>query len=106
MATGIGIQKPSLSEEEKYYLQGFKPDTVLEDKRWIRLVSLYPEKVNYVEYYKNRSLFDISYEEPYMVNYKTTWIQEPVKVKPGDKWLAKVYLNNGKIIEKERTVSK
>jgi len=99
MAAGIGIQKPPLSEEEKYYLQGFKPDTALGDKRWIRLASLYPEKINYVEFYKNGSFFDISYEEPYMVNYKTTWIQEPVKVNQGDRWLAKIYLNDGREIK-------
>lgn len=105
MAEGIGISLPPLSEEDKYYFQGFKPDTVLGNKRWIRLASLYPETINYVEFYKNGKLYDISYEEPFMVNYRTTWIQMPVKAEPGDEWKAKIFLTDGKVIERDKIVS-
>ena len=77
MAEGIGIDLPLLPEEERYYLQGFEPNITLHGNRWIRLASLYPESINFVEFYRNDELIDIAYDDPFMVNNETAWIQKP-----------------------------
>lgn len=60
------------------YLQGLEPHMTYEDKRWIRLASLYPEKIDYVEFYHNDKLFTKAYDEPFMVNYECNWKQSHV----------------------------
>ena len=65
MAEGIGIKLPPIPFEEQYYLQGFEPEMTVDKKRWIRLASLYPESINYVEFYKNGKLVDIAYMSRY-----------------------------------------
>jgi len=105
MAEGIGIKLPPIPFEEQYYLQGFEPEMTVDKKRWIRLASLYPESINYVEFYKNGKLVDIAYDEPFMVNSETTWIQSPCYISHEDKeWKAVVHLRNGEIIEKTVTL--
>lgn len=104
MAEGIGIALPALSSKDQYYLQGFEPLITVDNKRWIRLASLYPESINYVEFYRNGQLLDIAYDEPFMVNYESTWIQGPCYITPEDKeWKARVFLRSGEIIEKTKT---
>ena len=101
MAEGIGIEVPALKKEEQYYLQGFEDNMEHEGKRWIRLASLYPETIDYVEYYRDKELEYVSYDEPFSVNFKGNWTQGPSKVKKGEKWKAIVHLVNGEIIVKE-----
>ena len=101
MAEGLGIKYPTLPFEEQYYLQGFEPLIIVDNKRWIRLASLYPESINYVEFYRNGGLVDIAYDEPYMVNNESSWIQGPSIITDEDKeWKAKIFLRDGSIIEK------
>jgi len=102
MAERIGIRTPSLRFEDQYYFQGFERDITIDNKRWIRLASLYPETINYVEFYRNGELIDIAYDEPFMVNNVTTWIQQPCIISEQDKeWKALVYLRNGQVVEKK-----
>ena len=101
MAEGIGIQLPPINFEDQYYLQGFEPNMTVNNKRWIRLASLYPETIDYVEFYRNGKLVDIAYDEPFMVNYVWNWYQEPCIISDDDKvWEAKVYLRDGRIVIK------
>jgi hypothetical protein len=100
MAEGIGIQLPPLPEEEHYYFQGFAPHIELEGKRWLHVAALYPEKVDYVEYFRNGELVDRAYDEPFYIDYRSTWIQGPVYPQPGDHWLARIVQSDGKVIEK------
>ena len=101
MAAGVGIQLPPLPPEDQHYFQGFEPDTTLDGKRWIRLASLYPEKIDYVEFYRNGQLIDVAYDEPFFVDYKTTWIQGPVHIQPDDReWKARIVQADGEAIEK------
>jgi hypothetical protein len=73
----------------------------LNGKRWIRVASLYPEKVDRVEYYRNGALMDIAYYEPFYPNYVTTWIQEPIVMRPEDRtFLARIFQWDGEVIEK------
>jgi hypothetical protein len=105
IAEGVGISLPPIPVEEQYYLQGFEPEIVLENKRWIRLASLYPETINYVEFYRNGSLVDIAYNEPFMIKNVTTWIQEPWTMTSEDReWKAVIHLANGEVLEKIVTI--
>ncbi|TDF91137.1 hypothetical protein [Paenibacillus piri] len=101
IAEGVGIELPPLPVDDHYYLQGFEPLITIENKRWIRLASLYPETVNYVEFYRNGILIDTAYNEPFMIQNETTWIQQPWIMTSEDKeWTAKVFLADGRIIER------
>jgi len=101
MAEGIGIQLPPINFEDQFYLQGFEPNMAINGKRWIRLASLYPETIDYVEFYRNGELADIAYDEPFMVNFITNWLQDPCVITEDDKvWEAKIYLRDGRILTK------
>ncbi len=101
MAEGIGIVLPPVNEDEMYYLQGFEPHMTIDQKRWIRLASMYPETINLVEFYRNGKLVDIAFNEPFMINNETTWIQQAALITDQDKeWKAIIYLKDGKQIER------
>lgn len=101
MAEGIGIKLSPIPFEEQYYLQGFETNMSIDNKRWIHLASMYPESINYVEFYRNGNLIDIAYDEPFMINNESTWTQQPCLITEADKeWMAKVYLRNGQLVKK------
>ena len=102
MAMGIGIKTPALSLEDQYYLQGLEPEMEFNSQRWIRLASLYPESINYVEFYRNDKLYYTSYDEPFTLNYINNWRQEGIETNLiNEKWKAVIYLRNGKILERK-----
>lgn len=101
MATTVGINLPTLPVEEQFYLQGLEPHTIWQDKRWIRLAAEYPEKINYVNFYRNGEFIYRSYDEPFFMFRETTWIQQPWNVKEDDsKWTTEVVLHDGATIVK------
>jgi len=101
MATVLGINLPKLPIEEQFYLQGLEPNTEWQKKRWIRLSAEYPEKINYVNFYRNGEFVYRSYDEPHFMYRETTWIQKPWNIKNDDKnWTAEVVLVDGTIIVK------
>lgn len=101
MAEGIGIDVPSLPIEEQYYLQGLEPAMTANGQRWIRVASLYPETINYVDFYRNGKLYYTSYDEPFPVHYIVNWRQEGVTMQsPNDEWRAIIHLRNGTTIER------
>ena len=65
MAEGIGLKVPDIPLVDQFYLQGFEENNTTQNKRWIRLASLYPERIDYVEFFRNGQRFDIAFEEPY-----------------------------------------
>ncbi|QMS85370.1 glycoside hydrolase family 5 protein [Candidatus Xianfuyuplasma coldseepsis] len=96
MAQVLGIDIPTLPKDEQFYLQGLEPLTVTQGKRWIRLTAEYPEKINYVNYYRNGKPIYRSYDEPYFLYRETTWIQGPWNVQEDDQeWTAEVVLSDG-----------
>ncbi len=106
MAQGIGLEVPVLPEEEQFHLHGFEKDIEIEGKRWIRLASLYPETIDFVEFYRDNELEYVSYDESFSVNFKGNWSQGPSRVNEGEKWKAVIHRTNGEIIVKEKTVPK
>ncbi len=96
----IPFEKPEL--ENRYYLQGLEEHMTYGGERWIRLASLYPETINYVEFYRNDVLYTTAYIDPFTINYHSNWLQRPgVEVKDNDVWVAKVYLFDGTVIVKK-----
>ncbi|MEK3885041.1 hypothetical protein [Paenibacillus sp. PL2-23] len=101
MAEGLGIARSEIPVEEQYYLQGFEPEMEYEGKRWIRLASLYPERVDYVEFYRNGELFFTCYDKPFYVNYIKNWQMDAIESSHEDQvWEAVIYLVDGKILKR------
>jgi hypothetical protein len=105
MATTLGINISKLPLEEQFYLQGLEPNTEWQKKRWIRLSAEYPEKIYYVNFYRNGEFIYRSYDEPYFMYRETTWIQQPWTVKKDDKkWTAEIVLYDGTTVVKSVSV--
>ena len=92
MAKSIGIQTSPIPFENQFYLHGFEPEITVGNKRWIRLGSLYPESIDFVEFYRNGQLFATAYDDPFMVNHIGNWMQGPViGVTAEDNWTVVVH---------------
>ncbi|MFB5675099.1 hypothetical protein ACE3NQ_11835 [Paenibacillus terreus] len=102
MAKIIGISLPEIPFEQQFYLQGLEKEITLDGKRWIRLASLYPETIDYVEFFRNGQLEYQSYDEPFLMNFVFNWYQSPSLEKPEDtEWKAVIHLKSGDVLEKK-----
>ena len=87
--------------ENEFYLQGFEPDLHIDGKRYVKLASLYPEKINFVEFYEDNQLIYTAFDEPFMLYALTTWEQKPYVIpNSAQSFTAKIYLHSGEVIEK------
>ncbi|SCJ09727.1 Uncharacterised protein [uncultured Clostridium sp.] len=94
-------EKPDLPLEEQFHLQGLEKDMAYEDKRFLRLASLYPEKVDHVDFFRNGALYQQAYDDPFCVNFIGNWIQGSVMgIQSGEEWKAAVHLCDGQVVEK------
>ena len=100
MARGLGLETPELSQREQYYLQGLEADMKYEGRRWLRLASLYPETIDYVDFYREGELVYTCYDEPFTVNFRGNWMQGAVTVNPGEEWKAVIHLAEGGVLER------
>jgi hypothetical protein len=100
MARGLGIPVSPIPEEEQYVLEGLSGPWQQSGERWIRLVAENPITVNFVEFFMNGVLVDRAYQEPFLVNYRTTWLQKGYKTQKGDKWRAVINLVDGGTLER------
>ena len=99
MAQGIGIDLPDLPADEQFYLQGLEAENTDNGQRWIRLASLYPESINFVEFYRDGELYYIAYDEPFSVHYESNWRQGGVDIRSAnEQWTATIHLRNGDVI--------
>ncbi len=101
VAEGVGIALPPIAPDDQYYLQGLEPEQVWQGKRWLRLASLYPESIDFVEFYRNGALVDVCYDEPFCTAWRGNWIQGSVEAVPGDTWRADVHLRDGAVVSRE-----
>ena len=98
---GLGIEVPAIPFEEQFYLQGFEPEMEYEGKRWPRVASLYPEKIDNVEFYLDGELIYTVYDAPHTLYQRTTWLQQGIEFEPeNEEFKAVIYLRNGGTIEK------
>jgi len=105
MARVLGIELEELCLEDQFYLQGLEPNTSWNGRRWIRLAAEYPEKINYVDFYRNGVFIYRSYDEPFFMYRETTWIQKPWIMKKDDKiWTAEIVLHDGTTLIKKQRV--
>lgn len=101
MAAGIGIKNPNVPFEQQFYLQGLEPEWEFEGKRWIKLASLFPERIDYVDFFLNGQLVDTIYDDPFSLFFNNNWYQRPWLVTPNDReWKAVINLSNGTTVEK------
>jgi hypothetical protein len=101
LAKALGIPHTSLPLDEQYYLQGLEPEMSYQGQRWIRLASLYPETIDYVDFYRGGHLYYTAYDEPFTVNFRSNWRQDAVQmVENNEEWNAVIYLRNGDVIER------
>ncbi len=100
MAAAVGIQKPVPAFEDQFYLQGFEPGMTYGGERWIRLASLYPERIDFVRFYRNENLYYTAYDDPFMVHFKTNWRQDGVTFQSPESWRAEIHLTDGSVVEK------
>lgn len=103
MAEMIGIDVDHPPFEKQYYLQGFEPEMTYDGIRWPRLAALYPETVDYVEFFRNGKPYYLSFDEPFPVHFRANWIQGGVKVDSGESWSATIHLRDGRALEKSAT---
>lgn len=101
MAHVLGIDVPEIPTDEQFYFQGFEPAYVYKNQRWLRLASLYPERIDYVEFFRNGEFFDVAFEEPYYPLHRTTWIQDGIDLLGGrEEWTAVAHLHSGDMDER------
>lgn len=101
MAQGIGIKVDPIPEGDQYYVQGFGPESEYQGKRWIRLASLYPEFVDYVDFYVGDKLVFTTYDEPFTLFQEHNWLQRGIDVGELAKgFRAEVRLRNGEVLVK------
>ena len=100
MAQGIGIALPPLPADAQYYLQGLEPHMTDGGQRWLRLASLYPETINFVEFFCNDERYYIAYDEPFSVHYQSNWRQGGVETRAADQWRAVIHLRDGSVLER------
>lgn len=107
MAECLEIAKAELPLEEQFYLQGLEEEMTYEGKRWIRLASLYPERIDHVDFYRDGAFVGRAYDDPFMLNsVGSNWLQKafPEPIQKGEVWKAQVYLHDGCVVEKTVTV--
>ena len=101
MCAMLGIEKELPPFEDQYYLQGFEPEMSCNGQRWIRLASLYPESIDYVEFLRNNEHVCFAYVEPFSVGFQSSWRQRGTEITVEDcEWKAVIHLCDGRKLEK------
>ncbi len=95
-AAGIRIEDPP--EKEQFHLQGTEPDAYWQGRRWIRLASLYPERIDHVLFYREGHPVGLCHDEPFTLGYQTNWKQEAVVCDREERWSADVHLCDGRVL--------
>jgi hypothetical protein len=100
MARGLGIRIDIPPFEDQFYLQGLESNITLGHQRWIRLASLYPEQIDRVDFYRNGTLIDTCFDEPFSLKWRMNWLQDAVELFPGDEIRAVIHMVDGTAIER------
>lgn len=86
--------------ENEFYLQGLEKGMDFDGKFYVRVASKIPEQINYVEYFEDNKLLNISYCDPFMFESLNGWRQCPYTPSVGAKdFKALVHLTDGSKIE-------
>jgi hypothetical protein len=100
MANALGIAAQRIPNEEQLVLQGFEPQLDGFGERWPSVASLWPERIDHVEWSQHGKPIDTVYDEPYSLNYRSTFVKQgiPESTDP-DSLMARVHLGDGNVVE-------
>lgn len=83
MAENIGIPVTMPCEKEALRLMGLTKDECWNGRCWPRVAALYPEKINFVDFFLNGEHLFRSYEDPFSLYYRSNWIHDPLYATEG-----------------------
>lgn len=83
MAENLGILHEPIPEQEQYKLVGISQSECWQGKCWPRLAALYPEKINYVDFYLDQQWLYRSYDDPHSLYYMANWLQKELEAEKG-----------------------
>jgi len=95
LASALGI--PYTAPQEAYQLVGYRKNECWQGRCWPRIAALYPETINYTDYYLDGTWLQRSYDEPFSLFYLGNWIQKPLYAETGI-LTAKITLTNGEVL--------
>jgi hypothetical protein len=67
------------------------------------VASEYPETIDSVEFLHEGRLVDIAWDEPFFLNYRTSWTADPVDAAgtARGRWTARIRLRDGSVLERD-----
>ena len=95
MASALGI--PYAAPQEAYQLVGYQKNECWQGRCWPRIAALFPETINYTDYYLDDTWLQRSYNEPFSLYYVGNWIQDPLYAEAGT-LTAKITLASGEVL--------
>lgn len=102
MANSLGLDPAPIPEDEQIVLTGLESHEILDGKCWPRVASLYPEKIDFVDFYRDNEYLGRCYDDPFTLGFIANWLQMPCMKATGD-WEAVIHMRDGSVIK--RTVS-
>lgn len=99
MAKLVGLDPSPLPFDEQFVFQGLRPDETWEGKCWPRLASLYPERIDYVDFYLDGIQLGRCYDEPFTLGFAANWMQLAAEYSTGQ-WTAKAVLRDGTVVSR------
>ena len=100
IAVNVGIQWEKLTKNEQYLLMGISKTECWNGKCWPRISSLYPETINYVDFYVDGEWLYRCYDDPFSLYYISNWLQGPLNRTEG-LVRAEITLTNGEKLVRE-----
>ena len=101
MAEKLGIVCDLPKDEIE--LVGISKNECFEGKCWPRIATLYPEKIDYVEYFYNDEKIFTCYDEPYSLYFDSNWYQQPFKNDSG-KLSVSIIMTDGRVVSVEKEI--
>lgn len=100
MARALGMNIEPIPENEQIVVQGFEPELDGFGERWPSVAALWPERIDYVEWIDGGTVIDTVYDEPYSLNFRTTFVKEGIPEDTDPTRLeARVYTGSGDVLE-------
>jgi hypothetical protein len=100
MAHALGIPVEEIPVEEQLVVQGFEKELDGFGLRWPSVAALRPEGLDYVEWVQDGEVIDTVYDEPYSLNFRTTFVKAgiPETTAPAG-LIARVHTAGGEVLE-------
>ena len=103
MAHSLGLDPEPIPEEEQIMLVGLENNEMTDGKCWPRVAALYPEKIDFVDFYRDNEHLGRCYDDPFTLGYIANWLQAPC-MKAAGEWEAVIHMRDGSIIRRTKSV--